>query len=319
MRFAGTLANQHDAATFIDYLLTLGITAKAERNDAVWDLWIYDEDQLKRGREELASFQAAPQAPQYREAARAAEQIRTQRLEKELAARRNLMSVPRSRSISTSGKRPLTMSLLTMCGVVFLLISDNPNPNVMNQLLITRIQQVNANQHQWINVPPLPEVQRGQVWRLVTPIFLHFGPAHLIFNMLCLIDFGTQIELLRGWRRMLLMILLFAIPGNLAQYYFSGPLFGGMSGVLFGFFGYIWMKTTFEPSSGFFVQPLTVTILLVGFLVGVLPSVLEAMGLPYQWATGVIPHMANWCHGVGLALGMLLGAVPTLLRGSGAK
>ncbi|MBL9084319.1 MAG: rhomboid family intramembrane serine protease [Planctomycetales bacterium] len=295
MRLAGSIANQHDAATFIDYLLTLGITARAERNAANWDLWIFDEDQLQRGRDELAEFQAAPQAPKYRDAVKAAEAIRTQRLEKELAARRNTLSVPRPSVISSSGKRPLTMALLTMCGVAFLLTSDNPNQSVLNELRITAIRPEDSRY-----LLGLPEIRHGEVWRLVTPILLHFGPVHLIFNMLCLIDFGTQIELLRGWKRMLPMVLLFAIPGNLAQYYFAGPNFGGMSGVAFGLFGYIWMKTLYEPWAGFFLQPLTVVILIAGFLLGVIaPDVIR---------------MANWCHGVGLAMGVAVGYAPTFWR-----
>lgn len=307
MRFAGSIASQHDAATFIDYLLTLGITAKAERSGEAWELWIYDEDQLQRGREELATFQADPQAPQFREAVKAAERIRAERLEKELAARRNTIRLPRPTFTSTSGKRPLTMALLTMCGVAFLLTSDNPDKTVINELRITAVNQVDTNTYQWIKHPELPEVRRGEVWRLVTPIFLHFGVAHLIFNMLCLVDFSTQIELLKGWKRLLPMVLLFAVPSNFAQYYFTeNPLFGGMSGVLFGMFGYIWMKTIYEPWTGFFIQPLTVMLLFANFLMGILfPDVF---------------HMANWCHGIGLALGVALGYAPTLVRNvSGGK
>lgn len=293
MRSAGSINNQHDAATFIDYLLTLGITAKAERSGEAWDLWIFDEDQAARGREAFAEFQADPQADRYREAGKIAEQIRTVRLERELAARKLTMNVPRPLFQSTAGKRPLTMALLTMCGVAFLLTSDNPDQTVLNEFRITAVEQVDSQNVRWFS---LPEIRAGQVWRLVTPIFLHFGLPHLVFNMLCLVDFGTQIELKIGWKRMLVMVLLFAAPSNFAQYYFDGPLFGGFSGVNFGLMGYIWMKATYEPWSGYFMQPLTLLLLMASFVLGL---------------TGLFP-VANWCHGIGLALGVALGYWPTM-------
>lgn len=297
MRSAGSISNQHDAATFIDYLLTLGITAKAERSGDAWDLWIFDEDQAARGRDEFAAFQADPQAERYREAGKIAEQIRTVRLERELAARKLTMNVPRPLFQSTAGKRPLTMALLTMCGMAFLLTSDNPDQSVINQFFITSIEKADVQHYRWISNPQLPEIRAGQVWRLITPIFLHFSLPHLVFNMLCLVDFGTQVELKLGWKRMLVMVLLFAAPSNFAQYYFDGPMFGGFSGVNFGLMGYIWMKAVFEPWSGFFMQPLTLLLLIASFVLGL---------------TGLFP-VANWCHGIGLALGVALGYWPTML------
>ena len=51
-------------------------------------------------------------------------------------------------------------------------------------------------------------VTDGQVWRLLTPIFLHFGIVHLAFNLLVLSWLGNMVESRRG----ALKLVLFGLP-----------------------------------------------------------------------------------------------------------
>ena len=102
---------------------------------------------------------------------------------------------------------------------------------------------------------------------------------------------------MRGSWRFALLVLLIAIPSNLAQYWWSGPQFGGMSGVVYGLFGYMWMKSRYEPGSGFFVTQNTV-IWMVGWYLMCL--------------VGVIPGIANAVHTVGFAVGIVIGRWPSL-------
>ncbi len=87
--------------------------------------------------------------------------------------------------------------------------------------------------------------------RTITPMFLHFGELHLIFNMLWLWYFGRQLEPLRpGWIYPA-VVLLTSFVANTAQYLLGGGSnFGGMSGVVYGLVGYAWILYKFSPRSG---------------------------------------------------------------------
>jgi GlpG protein len=103
-----------------------------------------------------------------------------------------------------------------------------------------------------------PDYGRGEAllseplhWiRMLTPALLHFGPIHLVFNMLWLWFFGRMMEPLLKSGPYLLIILWLAFAGNVAQYLWSGvPNFGGMSGVVYGQIGFIWIWHRLRPQS----------------------------------------------------------------------
>jgi GlpG protein len=133
---------------------------------------------------------------------------------------------------------------------------------------------------------------------LVTPVFLHFGIFHLAFNCLWLWELGRRIETLAGSLHMLMIVLLMAIASNLGQYLWSGPaLFGGMSGVVYGLLGYIWIRNRVSP------RPI---LSLPGGLLGfMLIWLLAGMSGFMELLMGV--NIANAAHAIGLISGMVLG------------
>src|SRR4029077_17402348 len=78
--------------------------------------------------------------------------------------------------------------------------------------------------------PSLPEIRHGQIWRLVTPMLIHFGALHILFNMLWLRDLGSMIEGRQSSWLLGLLVLVVAACSNLAQFYFSHwPSLGQLS------------------------------------------------------------------------------------------
>lgn len=139
------------------------------------------------------------------------------------------------------------------------------------------------------------DVLDGQVWRLVTPIFIHFGPLHLLFNMMWLWDLGPAIERRNGSSFLLGFVALVGVTSNLGQYVMTHhPLFGGMSGVVYGLLGYIWIQGRMNPRFGLMLTPQTVYMMLVWFVL--------------CWV-GVLGAIANWAHTLGLLAGATWGYV----------
>ena len=145
---------------------------------------------------------------------------------------------------------------------------------------------------------------RGEYWRLLTPVFLHFGVLHLAFNTLWLWELGRRIEAARGRLTLLAVLVLTGAGGNIAQYLFGGGvMFGGMSGVIYGLLGYAWVWNRVSGAPGL-ALPRGLMPVMLGWLVLCMSGVVEAIGF------GAI---ANAAHGAGLAIGALLGLGAALL------
>lgn len=280
----GHLGNETDARTFTDFLLVKGINTQVEsERDGTWVIWVHGEDDVEEARGYLNRFTSNPRDPEYENLAKQADDLRRQEQKRdEAAAKRHFDSTKVFRSYGAYGMGRLTGVLLGMCVVVWAAREFGGNKNFWDFLSISKYSR------------GLFEVRNGEIWRLVTPIFLHAPMPmvlHLFFNVLWLRDLGSMVEARQGALRLFLILLFVSVPSNLAQYIFEGERFGGMSGVVYGLLGYIWMKGKFEPSSGYYLHPTTVAFMMIWFVFGF---------------TGMLP-IANWVHGVGLAVGVAWG------------
>ena len=141
-------------------------------------------------------------------------------------------------------------------------------------------------------VPAL--VARGEVWRLVTSVFLHSGFLHLSLNMLSLYFLGSFVEAAFRRGRFLALYLLCGLSGGIAYLYFgaygtpavgaSGAIFGLLGGIL----GYSLRSGTFSWQNPVIRQLLILLVinLYLGFS---------------------IPNVSNTAHLGGLAGGLFFG------------
>jgi len=144
----------------------------------------------------------------------------------------------------------------------------------------------------------------GQYWRLITPVFLHFGWLHIVFNSLWLWELGARVERVMRPVNTMLLFLVIALVSNVAQAQYGGEgLFGGMSGVVYGWLGFCWIGGTLHPAWRI-RPPAAITLVMVGWLLACMAGLIEALGF------GAI---ANAAHLGGLLAGMALGAMFALL------
>lgn len=301
MRMIGHVSNEPDAHILSDYLYVRGIDNQIEFDrGSGWAVWVHAEDEIESAKRHLQEFLYDPVRSKFSGAREEALRRRQQEdANKEELARRSFDAGRLFARPGVLGMTIVTSVLFFVCIAVFI-VAQIPEvwERVQPVLQISRYRMGNTPLERVTR--GLVEIKQGQVWRLVTPAFMHFGIIHIFFNLLWLKDLGTLLESRRGSYYLLAFVLLVAAVSNLGQIVFSDgdPRFGGMSGVVYGLLGFVWMKGKLDPSSGFFLDPTTITMMLIWLVFGY---------------TGIMP-IANGAHTVGLLAGMAWGSASALRR-----
>ncbi len=342
MRLIGEVENDQQAMIFSAFLLVKGIECQIDPAPGEpCEVWVKDEDQFKEALSELQDFLADPSDSKYSNSVRQAkiiaraEEKRRQNVQKRIVRTTN-GQVPRNRR--------LTVVMIAICGLVALLTNFGDVGFGENQVrpdaAIFRLLQFNYSGppngaklailaeseeggYDDLNVR-MASIKRGEIWRLVTTIFIHLGVFHLVFNMIWLYQFGTLIEHRYGALYFALIILATAMISSLFQYgvptewggsrpgyisdtrvFISGG--GGMSGVIYGLFGFVWMKSLYDRRANFQIPQSTV-IILIGWLFFCMIPVEMRSGIGFD------SNIGNWAHGIGLIVGMAIGYFTSLKR-----
>jgi GlpG protein len=279
MRALVTLDSEDRARLLGDALYAEGVdTRVAESREGGFVVWVHDETQLDQARDLLQVFERSPDDPRFERARHEAEARR--RAEQKVQKKSRHRAVPvreEWRSRGAWGQLTVGLIVFTVAVTVLAGFGDNTNVTAVLYCIPDRI------------------LDQGEAWRLITPIFLHLNLLHLAFNMWWLKDFGTFIERRHSPWMLAGLVISIGVLSNMAQALLVHWKFGGMSGVVYGLFGYIWVRGRLDPTFGVRLERATVIILVGWMLLGF---------------TGMM-RMANMAHLGGLVVGVAWAVVTT--------
>ncbi len=312
MRLIGSLPDEDSAEKFCDYLSAQDIEAVHRPDGELWTVWCLDNNALEEARGKFATYRENQEDPSVAALVKQGEDERIPTAEAiELNPDRGLER-PRQAMVSIYQRAPVTLAVVWLC-IFVALFSD------LGQSLTSATMQGLSfcNPVKVVVTEPAAQghedVSRGELWRVITPMFLHFGPLHLAFSLFALFQLGWLFE--SQGRSVHLAIVLFGagIVGNIAQYCCDGwPLFGGMSGATFGLVAFAWVRMHRYPNEGLRVANESVLLVLLLIVIGFVGGL---DGLIDEASNIVETRITNWSHLFGsLAGGALAFVLPKHLQ-----
>ena len=140
-------------------------------------------------------------------------------------------------------------------------------------------------------------IMEGEVWRLITPTFMHSGFSHMLFNSFSLVLFGPALERMLGSGRFLFIYLFSGLAANVATLLFEPLTYThvGSSGAIFGLFGYyiaiiIFRKTMMSQQNSQIILVLCAVSLIMTFLQPEINVIAHLFGLLGGFLVGAIPY-----------------------------
>ncbi len=262
------LGDARMAQALVDYLATLGIPCELTQSELGVSVWLADERRLAQAQQEVKRFLSEPNHPRYMEAS-----WQSGHADARIDYSKG-MTDPVTDFLHQAG--PLTLVVIIACLAIYAL--DAIGLPIFDELAFH---------------PTLAQFTDWQAWRYVTPAFIHFSVVHLVFNLLWWWYLGGQIEQRLGSGKLFILLIVGAALPNIAEFFASGPRFGGLSGVVYALLGYSWLRARLQPDCGLAMPPALMGFMLVWLVLGFL----DMLGTP----------TANMAHLAGLLVGLAQG------------
>lgn len=247
-----------------------------ELYDGQVEFWAIEDEQQRRGKalfQEVMSAESTPALLKLqKEGQQAQKQQRVESIKRDIEEKKH--------RIVYSGRS--TVASKWMMGISALLF-------VLSMVQPTLASEVKLWMLIWDpRSIPWQSLLDGQLWRLLTPMFLHFGILHVLFNCWWMWDLGRMVESRLGTLRFIALVAFISVPAHLGQAFLVGPMFGGLSGVVYGLLGYVWWRSRRDPRCGLELHPQTMMFMMIWLVMGFL----------------VFKNVANVVHVMGLVMGL---------------
>jgi len=311
MRRIGFIDDFSLATRFIDYLTTLDISPSLQACDTTepsgrQEVWVKEEPKVEAAKLELVEFLKSPQSQKYS----VANEATKRRQAKEADNRRRIENVKKVRGGALGGigraNRPLvTIIMGAICLAAGLMTNfgrpqpafdADGRPAVSSEMRVYDTLRFRSQADGRNSVDPFASIREGEVWRLITPTFLHGSIGHFAMNMLGLFVLGGILERVQGRGVVAVLLVVSALIASVVQALWpesnnGGPNAVGASGAIYGLFGYILIRPLYDTS----------------FPVELPPSaMLMGLGFLLLGVAMIMPQIANGSHVGGLAAGMVL-------------
>lgn len=343
MRRIGTLKTSDEARRLLGYLQTESVDALIELagepgQDGPWTVWVRDEVDVDEAKSAYQQYLESPKLDKFdvpladlpsssnhgiqraRQDDRRREKDRVKSVRRRAASQAlNQLDMP----VSDARQQTIPVVIgIIVISVAMSLVTNFSKP-VGNRVGTESLQQkvyrlssfVDRQQFQDTGGDSFASVRKGEVWRFVTPMFLHGDEFHLAFNMLWIYFLGSVIEKLHGSLFFAVLVVLTQLGGMALQVGVpaedwvprslqGSPFVVGASGAVYGLFGFLLVRPWIDDGYPINLVPINVVLMFAMLVAGIVEFV---------------PNVANGAHLGGLLAGMILGALPFFGRLSSGK
>lgn len=239
-----SFAQRSPANTLANYLNSQDITCRVERYVDQFRVMLENEADLVKAETIAEAFIQNPHHPDFQKSAWQ-------------DATPTRLVPPKTASITSLWQyfqgAPYTSLVLLLCLIIHFILHGLGQYQLYDLLKFQPLPQVSVN---------------GEVWRLLTPAFMHSSLLHLVFNLGWWVFLCREIEQKLGIGVAIALLVASGLISNYAQFLVSGPNFLGLSGVVYALLGFCWWLGWLKPGIGISVPRPIVGFMLLWLVIG---------------------------------------------------